>query len=427
MSNALPLLAMVFDPVSTPPMRISGAAAGHWHTLWLVDRDIAGSDNSLRLLPRVGTVVEITGLSAKEAGAEIAPHAPSGIIALAEAELPRAAALAVELGLPFHSPEVAQRLVSKVDQRAALRAAGLWVPEYLAMPAGASDTEVARALETIRLPAILKPQSGSSSRNTYRISTAADLSIALREIGASFDDVSSDFILEEILTDGWPRHERPYADYASVETIAVAGRMHHVAHTGRTPLADPFRETGFFTPGCLPVDLTAALEELAAAAIEAMSPDAPTTGAFHTEIKITSEGPRVIEVNGRPGGIWIPEIVEMVGGPSILTLAGRAALGLPLELADPGAITGVGYELQFQAPVGATRLKSIDGVQDIARLPGVRTVTVTKPAGASLDWREGTTGSLFTAVGVAEDHEALWRLRERIEKTADAEFEFLGN
>jgi hypothetical protein len=116
-----------------------------------------------------------------------------------------------------------------------------------------------------------------------------------------------------------------------------------------------------------------------------------------------------------------------VGGPSILTLAGRAALGLPLELADPGAITGVGYELQFQAPVGATRLKSIDGVQDIARLPGVRTVTVTKPAGASLDWREGTTGSLFTAVGVAEDHEALWRLRERIEKTADAEFEFLGN
>jgi biotin carboxylase len=420
----LPRLAVVFDAISAAPMRIAGAGAGHWHTVWLVDRDIEGYDNSARLLPRLGSVVDITGLPVAEASREIAKQAPDGIMALAESELARAAELAVELDLLFHRPDVVRRLISKVDQRAALEKAGLDTPVNRAIPCEATAADIELALDAVGLPAILKPQSGSSSRNTYRITDRAELVTALAEIRTSFHDVSSDFILEGILTDAWSRNSRPYADYVSVETVAAGGQLHHVAHTGRTPLADPFRETGFFTPGNLAADVTTSVEELAARAIVAMSPDVFPTGVFHTEIKLTMQGPRIIEVNGRPGGIWIPEIVEMVGGPSLLTLAGRAALGLPLDLDNQPAVQGVGYELQFQSPVGASRLTSISGVQDIARLPGVATVTVTKAAGASLDWREGTTGSLFTVVGVADDHDALWRLRDLIEQTADVEFEF---
>jgi biotin carboxylase len=420
----LPRLAVVFDAISAPPMRISAAAAGTWHTLWLVDTSIAGYDHSARLLPRVGTVIDITGLSPTQAAAELAKHSPDGIMALAESELHRAAFIAAELDLLFHSPEVVDRLVSKVDQRAALQAAGIWVPGYHPVPPNASKHEIAAALDAVRLPAILKPQAGSGSRNTYKVTTKAELETAISEIGASFEDVSRDFILEEILTDSWPRNARPYADYASIETIAESGKLHHVATTGRTPLAEPFRESGFFTPSNLPAPLLRLLEQITADAILAMSPGVSPTGAFHTEIKLTAEGPRVIEVNGRPGGIWIPEIVEMVGGPSILTLAGRAALGLPWVLDAESTPRGVGYELQYQQPINATKLTKIEGSQDVARLPGVHTLTLSKQAGARLDWREGTTGSLFTVVGVVEDHEALWRFRERIDELIIADYEF---
>jgi biotin carboxylase len=275
------------------------------------------------------------------------------------------------------------------------------------------------------LPAILKPQVGSGSRNTYGVFTPDELSVALKEIGASFDDVSSDFILEELLTDGWPRSERPYADYVSIETIAEAGQMHHVVSTGRTPLAEPFRESGFFSPSNLPDQILRSLEPITEDAINAISPDVAPTGSFHTEMKLTTEGPRIIEVNGRPGGIWIPENVEMIGGPSILRLAGRAALGLPWELSEWTA-QGVGYELHYQQPVGASRLTKIEGTLEVSRLPGVDTVTLSKQAGALLDWREGTTGSLFTTIGVADNHEALWELREMINELITAEYEYLA-
>ena len=41
------------------------------------------------------------------------------------------------------------------------------------------------------------------------------------------------------------------ADYVSIETIIVAGRMTHLAITGRFPLAPPLRETGYFIPSTL--------------------------------------------------------------------------------------------------------------------------------------------------------------------------------
>ena len=134
----------------------------------------------------------------------------------------------------------------------------------------------------------------------------------LLKIRAERDQMSAierriaDFILEEILSDGWDRDQNPHADYASVETIAVAGECHHVASTGRTPLADPFRETGFFTPAHLPGDIVDSLERLATQAIVAISPEVPVTGAFHTEIKLTTERPSLsLRLSELDKGSWV--------------------------------------------------------------------------------------------------------------------------
>jgi len=103
----------------------------------------------------------------------------------------------------------------------------------------------------------------------------------------------------------------------------AAGEISHVAVTGRFPMAEPFRETGFFIPADLPQAHLEGALEVATAALRALGVRA---GDCHTEIKFTPSGPQVIEVNGRLGG-GIPEMLFHASGVSLLRLSMRVALG----------------------------------------------------------------------------------------------------
>ena len=120
-----------------------------------------------------------------------------------------------------------------------------------------------------------------------------------------------------------PGRPSPYAAYVSVESVVAAGVISHLALTGRFPLAENFRETGFFIPAALGRRRRGGGARLATSAIEALG---VTTGCLHTEIKFTPEGPRIIEVNGRVGG-GVPEMLERAAGVALLELTLRVALG----------------------------------------------------------------------------------------------------
>jgi biotin carboxylase len=211
-------------------------------------------------------------------------------------------------------------------------------------------------------------------------------------------------IVEEYLPDG-PSMPRGFeADYVSVETIAQAGRMTHLAITGRFPLAWPLRETGYFIPATLPVDQHAEILELAGAALRALG---VRTGAAHTEIKLTAEGPRVIEINGRIGG-GVPDMLRLAAGVDIVALSMRAALGLDLPVARELPPTrGVGYRFFFQPPPSARRIVSIDGLEQLKRRPGVESVYLHHPPGSEIDARDGTRSYLFAVVGHADGYEGV--------------------
>jgi len=124
------------------------------------------------------------------------------------------------------------------------------------------------------------------------------------------------------------RAERAFADYVSVESLVAYGEISHLAVTGRFPLARPFRETGMFIPADLPQAQQAVVLEVATAALRALGVQ---TGCFHTEIKLTPSGPRVIEVNGRLGG-GVPDMLFQASGVSLLPL--------PFALSASKASTG---------------------------------------------------------------------------------------
>jgi biotin carboxylase len=227
-------------------------------------------------------------------------------------------------------------------------------------------------------------------------------------------------IVEEYLPDG-PSMPRGFeADYVSVETIVQAGRMTHLAITGRFPLAWPMRETGFFIPATLPPGQQTEILGLAGDALRALG---LRTGSAHTEIKLTSEGPRVIEVNGRIGG-GVPDMLRLTAGLDIVKLSMRAALGLDLNVPqDLPRTRGVGYRFFFQPPPSARRLVSIDGLDRLKRQPGVESVNLHHPPGSDLDARDGTRSYLFAVAGSAPDYDGMLAIDEFLRNEIAAVYE----
>jgi biotin carboxylase len=190
------------------------------------------------------------------------------------------------------------------------------------------------------------------------------------------------------------------ADYVSVETLAVAGELTHLAITGRFPLAPPFRETGYFIPSTLLPEQQAQVLDLADRTLHALG---VREGCTHTEIKLTAEGPAVIEVNGRAGG-GIPDMLALASGVQLVRLALRGALGSQPGLVGPVPTDGVAYRFFGQPPPGARRLRAIEGLDQVKQLPGVDRVDVHWGPGTMLDSSHGTRTYLYAVVGRAEDH-----------------------
>jgi biotin carboxylase len=308
--------------------------------------------------------------------------------------------IAASLGLDYHTPEVARRLVDKILQREALRSAGLPSPLCWEVPADRDPAAIEALAAEVEFPAVLKPRIGSGGRYTMTVADAGDLVRQLALLPPRAGGETGMFVeqyLPSLPTGPCPR----FGSYVSVESLVTTCQISHVAVTGRFPLAEPFRETGFFIPADLPPDQLAAVLQVATAALRAIG---VKTGSFHTEIKLTPDGPRVIEVNGRIGG-GVPEMLFQASGVSIMRLSMRAALGQQVVVDGPVPCTRIGWCLLAQPPCSARRFVSIEGLDRLGERPGVNRVLLNRSPGDPVDSNEGIFQYIYSVYGVATDYE----------------------
>jgi biotin carboxylase len=394
-----PLVAVGYGPRCIPVMAVAEAAAGVCDLAWIIDGSLPEMAQMSDLLGRFGAVIDLAGRSGDAAVAAVAATRPAGIVTLLDAGMVEIAELARQLELPFHSPATALALTDKAQQRLVLREAGLPGPRCHVLGPGPGAEEVPAVAGDLTWPAVLKPRSAQGSRYTFLADSPDD---AVRLLDALGPD-RKEMILEDYLPDDPGRAPQPYADYVSVESLVTGGVVSHVAVTGRFPLAENFRETGFFIPAALqPDELDAALR-LASESIAALG---VTVGCLHTEIKFTPDGARLIEVNGRVGG-GVPEMLDRAAGFPLVEWNLRAALGETLRVDGPVACDRIGYRFFLQPPAVSATVRTIDGVDVISDHPGVDTVSVHQIPGAQLDWRDGTRNHIVAVVGSAHDHEEL--------------------
>jgi biotin carboxylase len=394
-----PVVAVGYGPRCVPVMQLAEAAAGVCDLVWLIDGSLAEMAQMHELLGRFGPVVDLAGMDPSAMAAAVRAYHPDGIVTFLDAGMVDLAVLAADLGLTFHSPATAQALTDKARQRAAFHQAGLPGPGCHVVPAGDPEAAVRSISATLTWPAILKPRSAQGSRYTFLAAEPAEAVRLLEALGPE----RKEMVLEDFLGSDPERASLPFADYVSVESLVAGGVISHVAVTGRFPLAENFRETGFFIPAALGPDEQKAVLELATEAIEALG---VTIGCLHTEIKFTPVGPRLIEVNGRVGG-GVPEMLDRAAGIPLLEWTFRVALAEPLRIDGPVVCDRIGYRFFLQPPAMSATVRAIDGVEAVNDHPSVDSVSVHQGPGAALDWRDGTRTHIIAVVGAAADLEEL--------------------
>jgi hypothetical protein len=398
-------LAFVYHPFSFATMAVVNAAQGVCDLIWVLDSSVAETASMERLLRRLGTVVDVAGLSPQDAAGAVAGARPDGVLALADSQLLWTAQLAERLGLPFLTPVVAGRASDKYCQRSALAAGGVPVPGHWLVPAADDAAAWSVLASQAHFPAMLKPTHGSGSRGVVEVSSFERLRASLAHRHA--DEPA--LMLEEYLRDR--DCDQDFAGYVSVESVVSDGQVSHLAVTGRLPPAEPFRETGFFIPSALAADDRADVLDCAGAAIAALG---VTIGCLHTEIKLTPDGPRVIELNARIGGS-VAKMMPLATGIDPLTLALRVALGERVAFDEMPPARRVTFMLYAQAPAAMSRIVAVEGIDRLRSDPAIAELILKRGPGQSVDWREGNHGHVFSVLGVVADHDRLRALVRRVE------------
>ncbi|MBO3678585.1 ATP-grasp domain-containing protein [Streptomyces sp. NEAU-YJ-81] len=291
-----------------------------------------------------------------------------GAITSCDYYLPTVARIAGHLGLPGPAPEAVRNACRKDATRRVLAEAGVPGPRFAVHEEWA---DIARAAREIGYPLVVKPVDLCAGMYVRRVDDETQLAAAFGAladfpVNARGQRRPPAVLLEELL-DG---------PEVSVETVSHGGAVHVVGVTDKSVGGAPaFIETGHMFPAALTAVDTEAAEQTALGALGALG---LTDGLVsHTEIKLTSAGPRVVEVNPRPAGNRITELVRHVTGIDLAAACVDVALGRAPDLrrTDTGLRSAA---IGFLVPEHTGTLGSLDGAGP-RDAPGVLEVQLAEP------------------------------------------------
>jgi len=253
------------------------------------------------------------------------------------------ARLAKDIGLPFHSPEVVERSLDKWLMKQA------FLEHNVPCAKGKLFTREQKIEKKdvfdLQFPLVLKPKDATSSQGVFRVEIFEEIE-KYESITRSFSG-NRELIVEEFL-------EGP--EY-SIETITYKGKTTVVQYTEK--FITPFPHTvemGHLQPADLTEEQKKRIDKVVTDAINAIGID---NSAAHTEIKITKEGPKVLEIGARGGGDFISSYLTRAStGVSMDKAIIKTALGEEPDLVPKRKMYS--YIKYFSLPVGKTVCKVED-------------------------------------------------------------------
>lgn len=301
-------------------------------------------------------------------------HPITRVGAFAEGCQDHAAAIALALGLAFHTPRTIALVHDKEAMRARLRATGV------------DDTPSARVRDAADLsaflarhgtPCIVKPIRGSGSFGVSVVRHPDDAASAFARAAAPSRLVHGPGVLVERF------HEGPQV---SVEALSEKGEHVVVAITRKYSDPTTLVEVGHAVPAPLHPSHRQAVERLVTGVLTALGIE---HGVTHTEVVLAADGPHVIETHVRPAGDDIPDLVRDATGVDLVDCLVRQTLGDPVladvrrALAEPDTDRPA-HAIWFAAPTAAGHLTEITGLSEVLAHPDVVTAEVTAEVGTEI-------------------------------------------
>lgn len=247
-----------------------------------------------------------------------------GVVAWTDLEVELAARVGAMRGLPASTRQAAQNVRNKANTRRLLDQLPGANPGYAIIT---DEDGLARALERVGVPCLLKPAGASGGRGIHELTTlqgAVDefrAFVAYCNPGRSpiFEHFADDILVEE----------RLQGTEHSVAGMVAGGAISIFAITDkRVDRALPltYQTT---TPSALPAPVQEQITDMARRAVALAGID---HCGFHVDIMVTRDGPRVLEIGGRLGGDCINSHLIPLSVPGLAPYRAivRVALGHPV-------------------------------------------------------------------------------------------------
>ncbi|MDB1089484.1 ATP-grasp domain-containing protein [Streptomyces sp. ACA25] len=212
------------------------------------------------------------------------------------------------------------------------------------------------AASRVGFPCVVKPRTGSGGEGVHRLHGVADAEALARQLAPE-----SALIIEEDLQG--PEY--------TAEAHSRAGRHTVLAVTRRYTTGVPdCVDTGYDLPAGLGKRTLSKVHKLVAATLDAAG---HRTGPSHTEIIITSSGPRLVESHAHPGSDHLSDLLQLATGTDRIALTFATVLGLPEPAPQPrDRYAGVRF-----LPLSVAEMRhSMHSAQEARNLPGVAGIEI---------------------------------------------------
>ncbi|GAA2688183.1 ATP-grasp domain-containing protein [Streptomyces lunalinharesii] len=294
-----------------------------------------------------------------------ARHQVAGVITWDEMQVAVAAEVGVELGVPTMPVDAARTCRDKGIQRE--RFAAHDVPSARFCLADTLDTALVAARD-IGYPVVVKPRGRAASIAVQLAGSDEELRRAFEFArGSENSSIKDGLVLVEEYLQG---------PEISVDCWVLDGRVEpYVLALKRTDYPPFFEEVAHVVGDVLDEQTTAAVRDVTVRAHRALGIDRTVT---HTELMLTADGPKIIEVNGRLGGELIPYLAELcTPGFSVGEMVGAVATGrTPQTVAAPSRLMGI----RFLYPTHSMVFHNLDHPAALADEPWVQEIRqVTEP------------------------------------------------
>lgn len=291
-------------------------------------------------------------------------HRIDGIMTLAsDMPMQTVAAVCRELNLVGISEDTALKATNKAFMRDALKESGVPVPLYFRVRGKEEFKDAIGKVRAGGYRCIVKPADNSGSRGVDLLNEDSDLDAAY-DYTVKYSR-GGEIVVEEYMEGA----------EVSVETLALDGNVHVIQITDKLTTGAPyFVEMGHSQPCRLSDETKKRIAEAAVAANKAIGIE---NGPSHTEIKVTKDGPKIVELGARLGGDCITtHLVPLSTGVNMVECSIKIALGEKPDLAPKwtkgsairylktgtGVIAGIEGTKDAESTLGVVQVSLVHGV-----------------------------------------------------------------